>query len=115
MPIDKSRLDLFIAPWQAARQLGLDMESISQAINAGKLNAAVMTDGTIGISQQSVNALLPREALPEYQENASLQGVPISINEAGRRYSLNTSTLTRWMQRRIDSNVGKIREQNPVG
>ena len=42
-----------------------------------------MTDGSIGISQISVNNLLPKEALPEYQLNANLKGAPISINEAG--------------------------------
>jgi len=65
-----------------------------------------MTDGTIGISQQSVNEVLPKEALPEYRENEELRGLPISINEAGRKYKLNTSTLTRWMQRGLICQFG---------
>ncbi len=107
MAIDKTGLDIYVPPWQAARQLGMDMDTISQAIHEGRLHAAVMTDGTIGISQQSVNALLPRESLPEYLESKELQGVPISINEAGRKYHLNTSTLTRWMQRGLIAQLGK--------
>jgi hypothetical protein len=66
-----------------------------------------MTDGTIGISQKSVSELLPKEALPEYRENEKLRGMPISISEAGRKYRLNTSTLTRWMQRGLIRQLGK--------
>jgi predicted site-specific integrase-resolvase len=103
----KSRLEFFVTSEQASRQLGLDVDSIYQLADEGKLRAAVMTDGSVGISQQSVNELLPKEAQPEYQENAALQGVPISINEAGRKYKLNTSTLTRWMQRGLIRQLGK--------
>ena len=104
---DKARLELYITPDQAARQLGLDFNSIFRLADEGKLRAAVMTDGSIGISQQSVNELLPKEALPEYRENEELRGTPISINEAGRKYKLNTSTLTRWMQRGLIRQMGK--------
>ena len=104
---DPSRLELYITPEQAARLLEVTVDSIYQSVDDGKLRAAVMTDGTIGISQQSVNELLPKEALPEYQENEELRGTPISINEAGRKYKLNTSTLTRWMQRGLIRQLGK--------
>ncbi len=107
MKLDKSRIELFVTPEQAGQQLGVDLDSIYQLSDEGKLRAAVMTDGSIGISQQSVNEMLPKEALPEYQLNAGLQGVPISINEAGRKYKLNTSTLTRWMQRGLIRQLGK--------
>ena len=100
-------LELFITPEQAASQLDVDPGTIFRMADQGKLRAAVMTDGTIGISQQSVNELLPKEALPEYRENAGLQGTPISINEAGRKYKLYTSTLTRWMQRGLIRRLGK--------
>jgi excisionase family DNA binding protein len=104
---DPSRLELYITPEQAARRLEVNVDSVYQSVDEGKLRAAVMTDGTIGISQQSVNELLPKEALPEYQENEELRGTPISINEAGRKYKLNTSTLTRWMQRGLIRQLGK--------
>ncbi len=104
---DPSRLELYITPEQAARQLEVNLDSIFQSVDEGKLRAAVMTDGTIGISQQSVNELLPKEALPEYRENEELRGTPISINGAGRKYKLSTSTLTRWMQRGLIRQLGK--------
>lgn len=107
MSTDKTRLELFITPEQAARQLGMDSTAVLRLADEGKLRAAVMTDGSIGISQQSVNELLPKEAQPEYRENEELRGTPISINEAGRKYSLNTSTLTRWMQRGLIRQLGK--------
>ena len=107
MKLDPSRLELYITPEQAARQLGFALDSVFHAVDDGKLRAAVMTDGTIGISQQSVNEVLPKEALPEYRENEELRGSPISINEAGRKYKLNTSTLTRWMQRGLIRQLGK--------
>jgi hypothetical protein len=107
MAIDKSNLDTYITPWQAVRQLGMGMPEIEVLVREGKLQAAVMTDGTIGISQRSLTGHLPREALPEYREKAELRGVPISINAAGRKYGLNTSTLTRWMQRGLIRRLGK--------
>ena len=107
MPLNTARLELYITTEQAARQLGIDSDSVFQLADEGKLRAAVMTDGSIGISQQSVNGLLPKESLPEYRENEDLRGVPISINEAGRKYKINTSTLTRWMQRGLIRRLGK--------
>ncbi len=107
MKVDKNRFELFITPEQAGLQLGLDSDSIFKLADEGKLRAAVMTDGKIGISQQSVNELLPKEAQPEYRENEELRGMPISINEAGRKYKINTSTLTRWMQRGLIRQLGK--------
>ncbi len=105
--LNQNGLELFITPEQAARQLGVNSDSVFRLADEGKLHAAVMTDGTIGISQQSVNELLPKEALPEYRENEELRGTLISINEAGRKYRLNTSTLTRWMQRGLIRQLGK--------
>jgi hypothetical protein len=107
LKLDKNRLELFVTPEQAARQLDMDSDSILCLVDEGKLRAAVMTDGTIGISQQSLNELLPKESLPEYRENEELHGTPISINEAGRKYKLNTSTITRWMQRGLIRQIGK--------
>lgn len=107
MKLGKTHLELYIRPEQAARQLGLDSASIFKLADEGKLRAAVMTDGTIGISQHSVNELLPKEAQPEYRENEELRGTPISINAAGRKYKLNTSTITRWMQRGLIRKLGK--------
>ena len=107
MKLDKSYLEFFVTPEQAARQLGVDLDSIYRLADEGKLRAAVMTDGSVGISQLSVNEVLPKEGLPEYQLNADLKGVPISINDAGRKYKLNTSTLTRWMQRGLIHQLGK--------
>lgn len=107
MKLDQSRLEYYLTPEQAAKQLGMDLDSIYQLADDGKLRAAVITDGSIGINQISVNNLLPKEALPEYQLNADLKGVPISINEAGRKYKLNTSTLTRRMQRGLIHQLGK--------
>jgi predicted site-specific integrase-resolvase len=106
LKIDKRNLEHFIKPEQAAELLGIDIDSTFNFIKQGKLRAAVMPDGKIGISQESVNQLLPKEALPEYKENVDLKGKPISINEAGRKYKLNTSTITRWMQRGLIRRLG---------
>jgi hypothetical protein len=84
--LNPSRLEYFITPVQVAYQLGLDMDSLYQSADEGKHHAAISMDGTISISQQIVNELLPKEALPENQENAALQGVPININDTGRKY-----------------------------
>jgi len=87
--LDQSRLEYYITPEQAAKQLGLDLDSIYQLADEGKLQAAVMTDGSIGISQISVNHLLPKEALPEYQLNADLK----VFQSASMKPAGNTSSI----------------------
>ena len=96
---EKPSLELFITPEYAAKQLESTIEAIFQMVDEGKVRAAIMTDGKIGISQQSLFQLLPKEALPVYQEYEDLEGVPIRIFEASKKYNISTPTITRWIQR----------------
>lgn len=104
---DHSSLERFITLEQAADQLHLDQAGLARLIDDGSLRAALLPDGSIGVSQTSVQALLPREDLPDYQDFAHLKGEPISISEASRKYGIHTSTLTRWMQRGYIARIGK--------
>ncbi|MBI9045166.1 MAG: hypothetical protein JEZ06_11820 [Anaerolineaceae bacterium] len=106
--LNNNKLDRFISISQAAKQLKVSMEEVTNFVEEGDLIAAIMPDYSLGISEKSLNKLLPREELPDYQAFAHLIGQEISISEAGRQYKLNTSTLTRWMQRGY---VTKIRKQ----
>lgn len=99
VPVNTSSLDSYLYIWQAARETGRDQEEILHLIERGTLTAAILPDGRIGVSNRSLQALTPREETPEYTRFRHLQGSPISINEASRRYGVYTSTLTRWMQK----------------
>lgn len=96
---EKPSLELFISPEYAAKQLESTVDEVLQMVDDGKVRAAIMTDGNIGISQQSLFQLLPKEALPVYQEYEDLEGVPIRIFEASNKYNISTPTITRWIQR----------------
>jgi len=104
---DRSTLERFITLEQAAQQLRLDQTGLARLIDEGYLRAALLPDDSIGVSLTSVQALLPREDLPDYQDFAHLKGQPISISEAARKYGIHTSTLTRWMQRGYITRIGK--------
>lgn len=107
MKLDYLKIEHFVTPQFASQQLGISEELIFKLVDEGKLRAAILPDLSVGISQQSVYSLLPRESQPEYLETMNLRGNQISINEAGRKYHLNTSTITRWMQRGIIRQIGK--------
>lgn len=105
----KPSLELFITPEHAAKQLETSVETVLQMVDDGKVRAATMTDGTLGISQQSLFHLLPKEALPVYQEYEELKGVPIRMFEASKKYNVSPSTITHWVQR------GHISQLNQEG
>ncbi len=55
MKLDQSRLEYYITPEQAAKQLGLDLDSIYQLADEGKLQAAANRILTTGSTIQSMN------------------------------------------------------------
>lgn len=105
--INRTQIEHFITLEQAAQQLRLDKDDLERLINESSIRAAVLPDGSIGVSLASVRALLPREELPDYQDFVHLKGEPISISDAARKYGIHTSTLTRWMQRGYIAQIGK--------
>ncbi len=104
---EKPFLELFITPDHAAKQLESTAKVVLQMVDEGKVRAAIMTDGSIGISQQSLFQLLPKEALPVYQEYEDLEGIPIRIFEASKKYNISTPTITRWIQRGLINQISK--------
>jgi len=106
-PFDRSRLERLLTLDQVGEQLHRDAAGIMRLIEDGALWAAILPDGSLGISLSSLRALLPREDLPDYQDFTHLKGEPISISDAARKYGIHTSTLTRWMQRGYIAQLGK--------
>ncbi len=104
---DRTQLERFITLAQASQQLRLDFPTLLRLVENGELLGAILPDNSIGVSQSSVRALLPREELPGYKDFAYLKNTPISISEASRKYGVHTSTLTRWMQRGYIACLGK--------
>ena len=105
--IDESKLERFVSMHTAQKTINLTMETVEDLIEDGTLRAAVMPDDSIGVSWTSIEAILPREELPDYKKFSHLQGTPISISEGSRKYDIATPTITRWMQRGFITRLGK--------
>ena len=103
-------LPTFISTAEAAHQLGVSEARLRRMIEAGAIKAAnvgrkiIVSEASVlkfhkkkqPISQPSG---IRKEDLPEYKKLASLRGQSISIAEASRKYTINFSTLRRWVQR----------------
>ncbi len=122
-------LPTFISTAEAAHQLGVSEARLRRMIEAGTIKAANISGETV-VSEASIRKFhkkqqpitqptgLQKEDLPEYKKLASFRGQSISIAEASRKYTINFSTLRRWVQRGFvqvlgtDKNKTLINEQD---
>jgi hypothetical protein len=77
-------------------------------IEKGKIRAAILPSGEIGVSEQAVTIMTPtpKEELPEYKKHAHLKGEAIWISEAVRRYEIPLVTISQWVKRGIIKSLG---------
>jgi hypothetical protein len=74
--------------------------------------------GEVVVSEEEVRSEaietngLRKEDLPEYKKHAHLQGNPIWISEAGRKYGILQPTLSKWVRVGIIKIIG--REANRI-
>ncbi len=102
-------LPSYIPLKEAAKLTGLPAAALRERIAAGTIRAITL-NGEMAVSKQSaVQAArqgVPKEKLPEYRQFEHLKGQEIWVAEAGRKYGLYTSTLTRWAS---DGIIRKLR------
>jgi hypothetical protein len=110
-------LEHFIPLSQAARQLALSQATLHALIESGKIRAAVLPGGEIGVSKQSAEQAATYEQINEQlrairrEDFKKLRGRPITIPEAAEKYDVLDSTLRQWIKRGIvavlESGYGK--------
>ena len=110
---------------QAAAEIGMDVATLRNLVEQGKVMAGTLPGGEIAVAVQEGKVVekvetngtqeqRPRrkEDLPEYQAVAHLKGHPIWIREAARKYGVHSGTLSNWVRRGVIRRLGK--EKNRI-
>ncbi len=104
---------------EAAAQTGLDVATLRNLVEQGKVMAGTLPGGEIAVAVQEGRVVekvetngsqeqRPRkEDLPEYQAVAHLKGHPIWIREAERKYGVHSRTISGWVKRGLIRRLGK--------
>jgi len=119
-----TKLDRFLPLAQAAKRLGLSEGTLRQLVNTGKVRAAVLPSGEIGVSEQSAKRVASYEQLNEQlraihrRDFVSLRGKPITIAEAAEKYDILDRTLREWVKRGLvnvmENGYGKRLDESDV-
>ena len=97
---------------EAARKYGLEEAHLRRLVEKGKIKAGVVA-GEMVVSEEEVRGEaieqkgLRKEDLPEYKKYLHLRGTGISLPKAVDKYKLNPSTIFRWYQKGIITEVGR--------
>jgi len=98
-PIALPQLEKFIPLADTAQRLGMSMTKLHSLIQRGELKAAVLPNGELGINEQSLVDLDPKDQRPEYKKHVHLKGRLISLTDASRKYKVPIPTISRWVKR----------------
>ena len=102
-------LPTYIPIKDAAAKYGYALTDLKRLAQSGKINAAVLPDGDMVVSENSVQESLKKEDLPEYKKHAELAEETIWVSKAARDYGISHSTVVRWAQ------LGYIRKMGKQG
>jgi hypothetical protein len=89
----------------AAKRSGLSEATLRNLVETGKIRAAVLPGGEIGVGEKSARQVASYEQINERLRSIrrddfeKLRGKPISISEATRRYGVPGMTLRGWIKR----------------
>lgn len=95
------QLERFIPLSQAARQIGLNEETLRLLIDSGRLKGIVLPNGDVGVSEPELGQLVMREQFEH------LRGQAITIAQAADAYQIHPETIRGWVKR---SYIGVLRE-----
>jgi hypothetical protein len=98
----------FISLQEAAQILDMTEVELRRLVEVDKIRAVMLGEGEIAVNEADVMAQLPapKKTLPEYQAVKSLKGIPIWINEAGRKYGIDNKTVWNWVQKGFIAHLG---------
>ena len=102
-----TKLEKILPLAQAAKRLGLSEGTLRRLVNSGKVRAAVLPGGEIGVGEQSAARVASYEQINEqlrsiHRRNfVALRGKPITIAEAAEKYDILERTLREWVKREL--------------
>ena len=92
-------LPTYIPVAEAAEKYGYDLDELKKMARSGKINAAVLPDGDMVVSDDSIKAkILKKEDLPEYKKFADLADETIWVSKAAREYDIAHQTISGWIK-----------------
>lgn len=103
-----AQLESFLTLREAAAKYKISAEALTHFANSGKIRAVRLNGngGEIAVAEEDVR----REVLDLAQENYSdLEGRPIRVTEAAKRYNIPHGTLSRWAK----ANYIRVLERGP--
>jgi hypothetical protein len=123
-------LDTFISITEAAKRLSTPENQVRAMVDAGKIKGAVI-NGDIVVREKDVKIKHPkihlvkqpkiqpikqlssvrREDLAEYQQFSHLQGQPIWVAEAARKYNIVHQNVSRWIKLGVIKQLGADRNR----
>ena len=94
-------LDRLIPIHDAAKILGLSEARLREMVQAGKIKAAILPGGEIGVSENTaITALNEKLQTIKREKYAHLKGQPITATDASSKYDVNRRTLLRWVDKK---------------
>jgi len=110
-------LDTFVSLAEAAKKMGITKTQVRAMVDTGKIKGAVI-NGDVVVREKDVkikrskiqsfkqpkiqpikqSSNIRREDLPEYRQFSYLQGQPIWVAEAARKYNLLQPTVSNWVK-----------------
>jgi hypothetical protein len=94
---------------EAAARLHKRTSDLFDLDHVGKIKLAMnTTTGEYLMSEIDIQAQLPREEQAEFKRYAHLKGVGIGIREGSRKYGINNSTLSRWVEKGYITSLGQV-------
>ncbi len=93
-------MDTYLPISEAAQRLHLSEQDLTKLAQKGIIRTAMLA-GAVLVNENDVQAQIPLQERPEYQEFAALAGQLISLSEANRRYGISHVTISRWIKRGV--------------
>ena len=106
----------FLSLSEVAKQYNLDGQTLIDSLQSGIIEAARGAEGGLCVSEKLTSVGSQKEAILLARETRlstrHLDGIPIHLSQAARKYGVPQSTLSRWVQRGYIRKVGQ--EKNRI-
>jgi hypothetical protein len=97
--MDKTSLPTYISIEQAIAHYNLTPEIVQHDLDQGHLKAIQTPQQETLVAEEDVQIIHQRETF--WQQVAPLEGQPIGVRDAQKKYNLASTTLNRWVERGI--------------
>ncbi len=91
-------IPVYIPLEDAAKKYGYALVELKRLAQSGKISAAVLPDGDMVVSENSVKESLKKEDLPEYKKHAKLADEVTWASKVTRDYEIPNQTISRWVK-----------------